>query len=186
MDLAAQGTLVGGRCEGCEAVFEYGDRELTPTDTLPGFETAARPLLRVKGTIYEADGTTPADGVILYVYHTNGDGIYPTRGDETGWGRQHGFIRGWIRTEADGRYEFFTRLPGSYNNAPAHIHPTILEPDGRYYYVDEIVFEGDPNLDESYEEGGRGGSGVVSLTREGEFLVAERDIILGRAVPGYE
>ena len=32
-----QSTLVGGRCEGCEAIDEFSDKILTWTDTLPDF-----------------------------------------------------------------------------------------------------------------------------------------------------
>ena len=183
-DLAnAQRTLVGGPCEGCEAVFEFGDRELVPVDTLPGFEDADDKL-KVTGTIFQPDGRTPAEGVILYIYHTNEVGVYETRGDETGWGRRHGFIRGWIETGADGRYTFYTRAPGSYASNPAHIHPLILEPDGRYYYISEYLFRGAPNL-QNEESDGRGGPGVVALTEEDGVLVAKRDIVLGLGVPGY-
>lgn len=175
--------LVGGPCEGCEAVFEFGDRPLAPVDTLPGFSQADQKL-KVTGTIYRPDGKTPAANIILYIYHTNAEGVYPTRGNETGWGRRHGYLRGWIRTEADGRYTFFTQKPGSYSRNPAHIHPTILEPDGTYYYIAEYLFEGDPNLKNGW--GNRGGSGLIKLRQEDNLLVAERDIILGLNVPGYE
>jgi protocatechuate 3,4-dioxygenase beta subunit len=181
---AARQTLLGGPCEGCEAVFEWGDRELTPTDTLPDFETAGQKLI-VRGTIYEPDGETPAGGVILYIYHTNEDGEYAARDDATGWGRQHGFRRGWIRTDADGRYTFYTGMPGSYGGHPVHIHPTVLEPDGDYYYLNSYLFAGDPNLEGSHDDD-RGGNGIVELKREDGVLVAERDIVLGLNVPGYE
>ena len=29
---------IGGPCEGCEAIYEYGDKKLTSIDTLPGFQ----------------------------------------------------------------------------------------------------------------------------------------------------
>jgi protocatechuate 3,4-dioxygenase beta subunit len=180
----SQGTLVGGPCEGCEAIYEYGDRSLSATDTLPGFEEAAEKL-KVTGVIYQSDGETPAEGVIFYIYHTNDEGVYPTRGDETGWGRRHGYIRGWIQTDADGKYTFYTSKPGSYSRNPAHIHPTILEPNGKYYYIDEYLFKGDQNL-RGHSGSGRGGSGVVELKKDDDILVAERDIILGLNVPGYE
>jgi len=184
----AQPRLVGGPCDGCEAVLEYRDvvdRPLTPTDTLPGFAVAERKLM-LRGRILMPDGETPANDVILYIYHTNEAGEYETRGDEVGWGRQHGHIRGWIRTDEDGRYAFYTRVPGSYSSNPAHVHPLILEPDGRYYYLTSWFFEGDPNLDDGHSEGGRGGEGVVSYREENGLLVAERDIVLGFNVPGYD
>lgn len=181
----AQGTLVGGPCEGCEAVFEYGQQKLSPTDTMPGFEEN-EPKLKLTGTIYKSDGETPAEDIILYIYHTNREGVYPTLGDEEGWARRHGYIRGWIKTGANGVYTFYTFKPGSYSSNPAHIHPIILEPNGYYYYIDEFRFKGDPNLDNVREYvDHRGGSGIVELEESGGLLVAERDIILRKNVDGY-
>lgn len=178
--------MVGGPCEGCEAVFEYGSRTLSPVDTLPGFKTTT-PRIKLTGTIYKQDGKTPAPGVILYIYHTNRKGVYPTRGDEKGWARRHGYIRGWIRTNADGMYTFYTFKPGSYSNNPAHIHPIILEPGGRYYYIDEYRFRDDEKISniEQYIDN-RGGSGIMELVDAGNLWIARRDIVLGRNVDGYE
>lgn len=182
--------LVGGPCEGCEAVFEYGERKLTPVDTLPDFNQKG-PGLKISGMVYENDGTTPAKGVILYVYHTDQEGIYATRGDETGWARRHGYIRGWARTGPEGKYTFYTLKPGSYpdRSTPAHVHVTILEPSGKYYWLDSYLFEDDPLLTDEHHPGDspRGGStGILSLEKEGELLVGERDIVLGLNVPDYD
>ncbi|MCP2044874.1 hypothetical protein [Pontibacter sp. HSC-36F09] len=81
---------VGGPCEGCEALHEYGDKPLSPTDTLPAFRLGAENKLVLTGTVYLPDGKTPAQDVILYVYHTDVTGIYPKKGDEKGWARRHG------------------------------------------------------------------------------------------------
>jgi protocatechuate 3,4-dioxygenase beta subunit len=35
---------VGGPCEGCEAVLEYGDQALTPSDTLADFGKGGRKI----------------------------------------------------------------------------------------------------------------------------------------------
>lgn len=179
-----------GRCEGCEAIFEYGDKELTNADTLPGFEEAATKI-KITGTIYQPDGKTPAGGVILYVYHTNEVGIYPTKGGEKDWSARHGYIRGWMKTAGDGRYTFYTLKPGTYPSRtdPAHIHPTILEPNGKYYWVDEYLFEGDLLLTKQHlsaEAPVGGSSGILRLKKEGDLLVGERDFVLGRNVSGYE
>lgn len=188
-ELSAQhAELIGGPCEGCEAIFEYGDQPLLPIDTLPGFETATEKL-KITGTIYEPDGKTPAEGVILYVYHTNTEGVYPTRGDETGWARRHGYIRGWVKTGPDGQYTFYTSKPGSYNRNAAHIHPVILEPNGKYYWLGSYLFEGAPNLSQRQlnQQNPRGGSdGILKLEKERNLLIGERDLILGLNIPGYE
>ena len=182
--------LVGGPCEGCEAVFEYGDKELSPVDTLPDFNDDGQKI-KVTGTIYQNDGKRPAEGVILYIYHTDQNGIYATRGGESGWGRRHGYIRGWVKTDKDGKYTFYTLKPGIYPNrlAPAHIHPIILEPNGKYYWLGSYHFEGDPLLKEKEisPKSPRGGSsGLLSLKKENDYWVGERDIILGKNVPGYK
>lgn len=179
-----------GTCEGCEAIFEYGDRQLKAVDTLPDFEEEG-PKLKVTGTIYQPDGKTPAEGVILYIYHTDQTGVYPTQGNERGWARQHGYIRGWVKTGADGRYTFYTLRPASYPNTenPQHIHPTILEPNGKYYWLGSYFFADDPYLLDRMrnQEAPRGGSsGVLHLRRESSLWVGERDIVLGKNVAGYD
>jgi protocatechuate 3,4-dioxygenase beta subunit len=178
----------GGRCEGCEAVHEYGDKRLTNTDTLLDFNESGTRLL-LTGTIFYKDGT-PAKDIILYVYHTDQKGVYPTKGNETGWARRHGFLRGWVKTGADGTYNFYTLKPAHYPGGgnPAHIHATIKEPGYTPYYIDEILFDNDPVLTKNIRDElpERGGSGVVKAeTNKDGLLIVRRDIILGLNIPGY-
>ncbi|MCW9705984.1 hypothetical protein [Fodinibius salsisoli] len=180
--------LVGGPCEGCEAVLDFGNGELSATDTLPGFEEN-KPKLKITGTIYKNDGETPAEGVILFIHHTNREGIYPTRGDAKGWERGYGYIHGWIKTGTDGRYTFYTFKPGSYSQNPAHIHPIILEPNGKYYWLSSYLFDDDPLLsdEERNNKSPRGGSnGILSLKKESGIWVGRRDYTLGKNIPNYE
>jgi protocatechuate 3,4-dioxygenase beta subunit len=141
--------------------------------------------LIVEGTIYQPDGRTPAVGVLVYAYQTNSEGVYPKRGDETGNGRRHGYLRGWLRTGADGRFRIETIMPGTYptRSEPAHIHLTLRSPGEPERYVDDIVFEDDPLLTVEHRARlqQRGGSGIVQLTRDSDgTLRAVRDIFLGR------
>ncbi len=180
---------VGGGCEGCEAVFEYGSKKLLWVDTLPDFKEPG-PALEISGTIYKRDGNTPASNVILYVYHTDQKGNYPVKGNETGWGKRHGYIRGWIKTNADGKYKFYTLRPASYPNsrAPQHIHPIIKEPGTNEYWIDEYLFSDDPFLDDEAKSSQRkrGGSGIITLTKKPDGTwVGKRDIVLGLNIPDY-
>jgi len=182
-------TLVGGPCEGCEAIFEFGNKELKNVDTLPDFNKDGLKI-KVMGTIYQVDGKTPAADIILYVYHTDQKGIYATRGGEKGWAKRHGYIRGWIKTGKDGKYAFYTLKPGRYpdRTAPAHIHPTILEPNGKYYWLGAYHFAGDSYLteNETLPKLPRGGSsGLLKLTKEGNLWVGKRDLILGKNIADY-
>jgi len=154
----------GGNCEGCEAIYEcpIPFAQLNEVDTLPGFNDAG-PKIQISGVIYKSDGKTPAAGVILYVYHTDQKGNYATKGNEKGWGKRHGYIRGWIKTNEKGEYKIYTLVPASYPNSnnPKHIHPTIKEPGVSEYWIDEFVFDDDPLLPatERNRTSPRGGNG---------------------------
>jgi protocatechuate 3,4-dioxygenase beta subunit len=179
---------VGGPCEGCEAVFEM-TREPGWTDTLASPDEPGERMV-VSGTVYRRDGRTPAPGVILYVYHTNAGGVYPTRGGEKGWARRHGYLRGWMRTDGQGRYQFVSIRPGSYPNSrnPAHVHATVLEDDKTPYYLDDYLFDDDPLLTQQERSRlrQRGGNGILILTRDADGAwEGRRDIILGLNIPNY-
>lgn len=181
--------LKGGPCEGCEAVFEYSAKKLRPVYTLPDFKSPG-PRLKLTGHIFRRDGHTPAANVILYIYHTNQAGRYAAKPGNRGWAKRHGELRGWIKTDETGRYTFYTLKPGTYpsRSEPAHVHATVLEPDGKYYYLEEWYFRGDPLLSQLNKENRKvhGGEGTVSLRKQDGLLIAERDIILGLNVGDYE
>lgn len=178
-----------GSCEGCEAIFEFNDKKLSAVDTLVDFENQG-PKLKLTGIVYKEDEKTPAENVILYIYHTNQTGIYPTRGDEKGWAKKHGYIRGWVKTDQNGRYTFYTLKPGTYpsGNEPAHIHIIVLEPNGKYYWINSFKFSDDPLLTDHEKNNSLvrgGGINILHLKKENNLLIGNRDIILGKNVPGY-
>jgi protocatechuate 3,4-dioxygenase beta subunit len=184
-------TLIGGGCEGCEAVYEstVPHEKLSSTDTLPGFlETGTK--LFISGIIYNADEVTPAKDVVMYVYHTDQKGYYTPGKNAAGWEKRHGYMRGWLKTNENGEYAFYTIRPAPYPNAtfPAHIHPTIKEPGKNEYYIDDFVFSDDPFVDDNYRknEPKRGGSGILTLAKgDGEIMYGKRNIILGKNIPNY-
>lgn len=171
-------------CEGCEAAWERDPAALAASLTLAGAEEPGERLL-VRGTAYRPDGRTPARGIVLYLYQTNIEGRYAGGSDESEWSRRHGRLRGWLKTGADGRYEIRTVKPGRYPSRtdPAHIHFTVLEAGRDPYWIDDVVFEGEPGVDDGYKSRvrSRGGSGIVRLQSapDGTLLV-ERDIVLER------
>lgn len=181
---------VGGNCEGCEAIYEspVPFEQLNSVDTLPDFKDAG-PKIEISGIVYHRDGKTPAKDVVLYIYHTDQAGLYSTKGDEKGWGKRHGYIRGWVKTDKNGYYKFYTLVPASYPDSknPKHIHPTIKEPDYNEYWIDEFVFDDDPLLpkEERKRNNPRGGGGVLKTSVKNGMLSATRNIILGLNVPDY-
>jgi len=181
---------VGGGCEGCEAIYEspVSFDKLNEVDTLPDFNEPG-PKIRISGVIYQRDGKTPAKNVVLYVYHTDQGGRYTKKPGAQGWAQRHGYIRGWVKTNAKGEYVLYTLVPASYPNSnnPKHIHPTIKEPGKTEYWIDEYLFDDDPLLppSERTKSNAVGGNGVLKTVMKNGMLSATRDIILGLNVRDY-
>ncbi|MBL8524969.1 MAG: hypothetical protein JNN20_14860 [Betaproteobacteria bacterium] len=182
--------LVGGPCEGCEAVFQGRPAALAPRASLV---TAGEPgeKLVVQGAVRDVAGKA-VPGIIVYAYQTNAAGIYPPN-DRAGGAaaRRHGMLRGFALTDKDGSYRFDTVRPASYPNTdiPQHIHMHIVEPGRCTYYIDDVLFEDDPKLTPQkrrIEVHGRGGNGVVQPQRAADRTwQVTRDIVLGRGIADY-
>jgi protocatechuate 3,4-dioxygenase beta subunit len=187
---ANDSTIVGGGCDGCEAIYEspIAFEKLNWIDTLPDYFEPG-PKLLVSGTIYKLDGKMPASNVVLYVYHTDQTGQYTKKGNEIGLGKRHGYIRGWIKTNKNGQYKFYTLKPAPYpgHEIPAHIHAIVKEPGLNEYWIDEFVFDDDTLLTTAERKKceNRCGSGIMMLENKGGLPVAERNIILGLHIPNY-
>jgi protocatechuate 3,4-dioxygenase beta subunit len=140
--------------------------------------------LFISGTVFLPDGTTPARDVILYVYHTNTKGIYEKKGNEKGNGQRHGHLRGWMKTDNQGRYAFKTIRPAPYpsRNEPAHIHITYLQPGGKENWLYSFLFKGDPLIskkDKKTDDRTGGFSNIISLQKDQEGVwVGSRNLIL--------
>jgi protocatechuate 3,4-dioxygenase beta subunit len=126
--------------------------------------------------------------VLLYAYNTDDTGVYRREGTETGNGRRHGQLRGWLRTDAAGRYEIRTIYPGGYPGRPdpSHVHITLTPSSGptagQEQWADSTVFDDDPRMTPAERaerrEDGRFNP-IVSLAEdEHGVLVGERDLRL--------
>ncbi len=141
--------------------------------------------LIISGTVYLPDGKTPAKDIIVYVHHTNNEGVYPKIGDEKGNGQYHGYLRGWMKTDLNGKYEFETIRPAPYHThdgEPAHIHYNIQGPDYPEYWLTGIWFSDDPRVTDEYKKSVKrsgGFSNIITLTEDdNNVLRGERNIIL--------
>jgi protocatechuate 3,4-dioxygenase beta subunit len=102
-----------------------------PSGPLPGGDAPARISLTkagepgqpmvVEGRVFQPDGKTPAPGVVLYVYQTDLSGHYNTQP-----GRPPR-LRGWMKTDAQGRYEYRSIRPAPYpgRSIAAHVHTQL-------------------------------------------------------------
>lgn len=144
--------------------------------------------IKIKGTVYESDGKTPAKNVIMYFYHTNDKGVYAKHGNEprTSFAWWHGYNRGWLKTNEHGAYEINTIKPAPYpgRTDPAHIHCIVKAPTQKQcYYIGDFVFEGDPLATEKYwydaERFGHPRYGGVKMSKPGNGVsVGMRNITL--------
>lgn len=187
--MAREEPVVGGPCEGCEAVFVGLPDTLDAQARIAPEDEPGEPM-HIEGTVLDAQGR-PREGVIVYAYQTDASGVYPPPTDvKDRAARRHGRLRAWARSDAQGRYVFDTVRPGSYpdSRVPQHIHMHVIEPGCATYYIDDIEFSDDPlKAPESAQQQARarGGSGLVSPElREGVWQV-RREIHLGRGVPGH-
>lgn len=88
------------------------------------------------------NGSKPVPNVIVFAYQTDRFGLY-NRPLARGWR-----LRGWARSDAQGRFEFHTIRPGSYplTSNPEHIHVTVAGPGLARRFTEEIQFTDDPHL----------------------------------------
>lgn len=119
-------------------------REGAPwTDKLCGPDEPGDALV-VAGRVTSASDCRPLAGALLDVFQANAAGLYDTQIPNLAPGRFH--LRGRLRTDADGRYEFHTVLPGQYTDGgvarASHIHFRISAP-GHAPLITECYFEGD-------------------------------------------
>lgn len=187
---AAPVPVVGRACEGCEAALHGMPSALGGRLRLAAPDEAGERLL-LHGRVLDRRGT-PVEGIVLYVYQTDASGVYPAVDDAAidGTARRHGRLRGWVRSEADGGYRIETVRPGTYpgTDIPQHIHVHVIEPGCATYFIDDVLFDDDPWLTAAARRQlvrGAGGDGIVRAIRGVDGWVAQRDVVLGRAIPRY-
>lgn len=188
VQVSGEEPIVGGPCEGCEAVFVGIPDDIATHARIAPADGPGEPM-RIVGRVLRQDGI-PVPGTVVYAYQTDAEGIYPRDPEMRGTpAYRHGRLRGWARADEDGRYRFDTIRPGGYPGSatPQHVHMHVIEPGRCTYWIESIHFTDDPRFNnEAADEGGRGGRGVVTPERdESGIWIVERDIVLGEEVPGY-
>jgi protocatechuate 3,4-dioxygenase beta subunit len=192
-DFPSEHTPTGGRshqtdppdCQEC--LFDEVPRHVSWRVTIPS-DTVRGRRIKLSGTVFRSDGKTPAAGTLLYVYHTNATGRYAKLGteDRRSYAWWHGYLRGWLKTDAQGRYEINTIRPAPYptRDEPAHIHAVARAPGQQSQPVSEFVFRDDPLVTDSYwyrgetREGQVRYAGVTLKPGRSGVLDGHRDLVL--------
>jgi protocatechuate 3,4-dioxygenase beta subunit len=167
-------------------IYDYSKQQLSNTDTIPGFKTKANKL-KITGTIYQSDGVTPAEGVILFVEQADDHGDYQIKTNDYG---RYMYHRGWIKTNADGQYTLYTFVPGAATDPVTFprrkglkkIYPVIIEEGKTEYNADAFLFDDDPLLTKTCRKRlmRKGVNNILKPEKQGDILVARRDIVLDK------
>jgi protocatechuate 3,4-dioxygenase, beta subunit len=179
---------IGGNCETCELIWVAMPDRITSESFSPAWTEPSNRLI-INGTVFGLNGRTPAAGTLIYYWHTDSRGLYADRPGLAREAIRHGYIRGWIKSDANGKFKINTIRPAPYpdEKLPAHIHLVIKEPDLDPYYKD-LYFDDDPLLIDHFKKYGRenrAGTEVLRCLQQGNVLVAEHHIVLGLNIPNY-
>ncbi|ULC58172.1 hypothetical protein MBM09_09600 [Flaviramulus sp. BrNp1-15] len=161
-------------------IYDYSEKQLNNVDTIPDFASKSNKL-KITGTIYESDGVTPAKNVLLFIHQTDENGNFELKRENK---KRYVHHRGWVKTDADGRYTFYTFVPGSYiyGNELKQILPIIKEPGKPEQKIETFVFDDDPLLKDACREKieKTNPNRILKLDKKEGLFVAKRDIILGK------
>ncbi len=159
--------------------YDYSEQQLNNTDTIPGFESKENKL-KISGTIFESDGVTPAKDVVLYLEQADENGDFDLR---KGNDMRYIHNRGWIKTDANGHYTFYTYVPGNDRrfNQMQQLFPIIKEPSKPEYEIATFLFDKDPLLSKLCRKrlAKKGDlTRILKLEKVDGLFVTQKDIIL--------
>ena len=180
---------VGGGCEGCELMYVGMPEEIQSEHTNLGW-TQGKQKLILKGKIFQLDGKTPAADIIIYYWHTDEKGLYAPNNQTAEQAKEHGKLRGWVKSDKDGNYTIKTSRPAAYpqEDIPQHIHLSIKEPDIVNEYFADLYFDDDPlylKHKKKYGKIDRAGTEILRIVLDSDNQIAEHNIILGLNIPNY-
>lgn len=180
---------IGDGCEGCELMYMGMPQQLASEHTSIGW-TEGKQKLILTGKVFQRDGKTPAPNVIIYYWHTDDKGLYSPGNQTSSTAKEHGKLRGWVKSDEDGNYKIKTSRPAAYPNQeiPQHIHLSIKEPDLNKEYFADLYFDDDPLYlphKKKYGKKDRAGTELIRVVVDGNIQVAEHNIVLGLNIPNY-
>jgi protocatechuate 3,4-dioxygenase beta subunit len=172
--------------EKTSAIYDYTERTLNNTDTIPDFDSKVNKL-KITGTIYKKDGKTPAQDVILYICQPDENGDYEMRKDSKR--KRYVHHRAWIKTDADGRYTFYTFIPGDNNYVKElkQIQRIVKVPGQSEQELNSFFFNDDPLLpDLTLECRALVVQSMLRLEKKDGMFLANRDFKVDIKVPNIQ
>jgi len=147
--------------------------------------------LMLRGTVLSADCRTPLPGTLIEIWHADDRGFYDKKQPGNFLEEVKPNLRGIIRTDAKGRYEIETIIPGAYPIPPGvpglekyggltrarHIHIKVL-PFLNMELTTQLYFKGDEHL-AGDPWGGHKPSLALDMKQDGKYMKADFDFVLG-------
>ena len=159
------------------AIYDY-THELSDTDSIPDFASKNHPI-KITGTVFLSDGFTPAKDVIIYINQADDNGNYDLKKHSN---KRYVYHSGWIKTNADGQYTFYTFIPGPdrLSTDLRAINVTIKEPNETEFNTNGFIFDNDPRLTKLCRKRlqKNGVDNILKPIKKGDMLVAKKDIML--------
>lgn len=134
--IAALGAVFSAVSANSETPTSAADKKSKLVDLWQPGDSGQR--MNIRGRVTGLDGM-PLGGIQVDIRQSDGDG---------NWTKQYSTT---LTTDAQGRYQFGSVVPGNYTGA-RHVHMTVYQ-DGWEYFDKSILFKGDPNVDYHYQDG---------------------------------
>lgn len=198
-------TMLGAAALGMPALRAAAECKLTEPEILGPMYNYGAPLFQMKlaaddepgqrlllrGAVLSADCRTPLPGTLIEIWHADDRGFYDKKQPGNFLEEVKPNLRGIVRTDAKGRYEIETIVPGAYPIPPGapglerfggltrarHIHIKVL-PFLNMELTTQLYFNGDENL-AGDPWGGHKPSLALDLKQDGRFMKADFDFVLG-------
>lgn len=164
------------------AIYDYSEVNLNNVDSIPDFSEKAEKL-KITGTIYQSDGVTPAKDVILYIFQPDENGNYQMERDANR--KRYVHHRAWIKTDADGKYTFYTFMPGKLFRTKElkQIHRIIKEPGKAEQELAPFFFNDDPLIpDLTLACRAEAVKSMLRIEEKDGMYVATKDIKLDKTI----
>ncbi|WP_179344974.1 peptidase associated/transthyretin-like domain-containing protein [Winogradskyella ursingii] len=160
-------------------IYDYLGQKISNTATIPDFQSKSDQL-KITGTIYKSDGVTPAKNVVLYIEQADEHGDFDLRNEKE---NRYVYNRAWIKTNEDGKYTFYTYVPGNDRrfNQFQQIFPVVIDENQNTYEIGTYLFDQDPLLSRACRKKiakKDDPTRILKLQKVESLFTAKRDIVL--------
>jgi protocatechuate 3,4-dioxygenase beta subunit len=110
--------------------------------------------IEISGHVYEGlDATKPLAGAAVEIWHADSEGSYRPNGNgpSTGYQPSELALRGFVLTDAEGRYRFTSIYPGEYSGRTRHIH-FKLHAAGKPELTTQLIVPAKPGDTHTFDE----------------------------------